>query len=429
VLESADLGSVQQLVMQATPYCNLACDYCYLPDRSDRSRMDIKIIRRTAEILAESSLLSDRIDVRWHAGEPLSVNTDFYEEAATVLREVLGKSTAIGHSVQTNGVLLTDSWMALFKRWDFRVGVSIDGPALIHDAHRKTRKGNGTLAAVERRLGLFGEHGLDFDVISVITPVTLDHKAEYLDYMAALAPRSLGINIEESEGSHQSAAVADVSFVDRFRDFADRLLAWSLATGIPVRELQAVNHFLRSGSAAVRNTQNSPGAILTVTADGTMSTFSPELAGQSHPLLRSAAIGNVFDPDIRAKIAACGTGGIAESIREGVDKCRSECPYFIFCGGGAPVNKFYENGTFASTETVQCRTTIMAFVEAYLESVESRDTSRLRELGELLGTVRSRLGDQAPETVRVAHSYLRELDRQLAAGNLLDMGILEQRAG
>jgi uncharacterized protein len=391
--------------------------------------MDIKIIRRTAEILAESGLLSDEIDVRWHAGEPLSVNVDFYEEAATVLREILGESTTIGHSVQTNGIFLTDSWMALFKRWNFRVGVSIDGPAFIHDAHRKTRKGNGTLAAVERRLGLFGEHGLDFDVISVITPVTLEHMTEYLDYMAALAPRSLGINIEESEGPHRSAAVADVSFVDRFRDFADRLLAWSLVTGIPVRELQAVSQFLRSGNAAVRNTQNSPAAILTVAADGTMSTFSPELAGQPHPLLNSAAIGNVFDLDIHSKIAACGTGGIAESIREGVDKCRRECPYFMFCGGGAPVNKFYENGTFASTETVQCRTTIMAFVEAYLESVEHRDASRLQELGELLGTVRSRLGDRAPDTVRVAHSYLRELDRQLAAGNLLDMGILEQRAG
>jgi len=37
----------------------------------------------------------------------------------------------------------------------------------------------------------------------------------------------------------------------------------------------------------------------------------------------------------------------------------------MFCGGGAPANKFYENGCFASTETLKCRTTVMAFADAY----------------------------------------------------------------
>jgi uncharacterized protein len=417
--------------MQATPFCNLSCDYCYLPDRSDKTRMDIATIKQTAGVIAASGLLSEQVDIRWHAGEPLSAGVGFYEEAAKALRDVIEGSVDIRHSLQTNATYLNVSWMSLFKRWDFRVGVSIDGPAIIHDAYRKTSKGNGTLAAVERRLGLFKEHGLDFDVISVITPVTLDHIPEYLEYMATLKPRSLGVNIEESEGSHQSSAVADTSFVERFRDFTVRLLTWSRNTGIPVRELQAIDQFVRSGMTEVRNTQNSPGAILTVTADGTMSTFSPELAGQPDPRLRSAAIGSVYDPDIQARLAACGSGSVAESIRAGVDKCRDECPYFMFCGGGAPVNKFYENGTFASTRTVQCRTTIMAFAEAYLDSKERQEAGpgRLEELGESLRAARSQWGDRAPETVRAAHAYLSELDRQLAAGNLLDMGIIEQRAG
>ena len=38
----------------------------------------------------------------------------------------------------------------------------------------------------------------------------------------------------------------------------------------------------------------------------------------------------------------------------------------MFCGGVAPANKLYENGTFASTATMPCRTTVMAFAEAYL---------------------------------------------------------------
>ncbi|MEB3324086.1 MAG: hypothetical protein VKM17_01965, partial [Cyanobacteriota bacterium] len=33
-------GPLELLVVQATPYCNLDCDYCYLPDRADRRRLD-----------------------------------------------------------------------------------------------------------------------------------------------------------------------------------------------------------------------------------------------------------------------------------------------------------------------------------------------------------------------------------------------------
>jgi uncharacterized protein len=365
---AAALGPVRQLVVQGTPYCNIGCEYCYLPDRDDRSQLPLPVVARTAEVLAGSGLLAEEIDVRWHAGEPLSLRPDFYEAAAGTFADILGPRVRVRNSIQTNGLFLSDSWMDLFKKWDFRVGVSIDGPAHIHDRYRKTRKGNGTHAAVTRRLGLFADHGLEFDVISVITPVTLDYADDYLAYMAALAPRSIGINVEESEGPHQSSAGREAAFVERFRDFACRLAGWSADTGIPVRELASIDYLVRNRMPGFRNSQNIPGAILTVTTAGTLSTFSPELAGQPDPALKSLPIGNVMDPGILGKLSRCGTGRIAASIQAGVTRCQAECEYFGFCGGGAPANKLYENGTFASTATLHCRTTVMAFAEAYLTS-------------------------------------------------------------
>ena len=38
-----------------------------------------------------------------------------------------------------------------------------------------------------------------------------------------------------------------------------------------------------------------------------------------------------------------------------VELCRERCAYFPFCGGGPPANKFFENQTFVSTETLFCR--------------------------------------------------------------------------
>jgi uncharacterized protein len=41
-------------------------------------------------------------------------------------------------------------------------------------------------------------------------------------------------------------------------------------------------------------------------------------------------------------------------VARGVDLCRASCRYFPYCGG-PPGNKYFENGTFASTETLFCR--------------------------------------------------------------------------
>ena len=40
-MESQAYGPVRLLVVQPTPYCNLDCDYCYLPDRGDRSQLSL----------------------------------------------------------------------------------------------------------------------------------------------------------------------------------------------------------------------------------------------------------------------------------------------------------------------------------------------------------------------------------------------------
>jgi uncharacterized protein len=44
-----------------------------------------------------------------------------------------------------------------------------------------------------------------------------------------------------------------------------------------------------------------------------------------------------------------------DEIRRGVDLCHETGRYFPFCGGGPPGNKFFENGDFATTETLSCR--------------------------------------------------------------------------
>ena len=52
-----------------------------------------------------------------------------------------------------NGTKLDPDWAAFFKKHDFLVGISIDGPREIHDTYRVTRGGRGSFDQVMQGLG------------------------------------------------------------------------------------------------------------------------------------------------------------------------------------------------------------------------------------------------------------------------------------
>ena len=56
-------------------------------------------------------------------------------------------------SVQTNGILLSDTFLDLCVRTKTNIAVSLDGPRHIHDQHRVDHSGQGTF---DRTVGLEG---------------------------------------------------------------------------------------------------------------------------------------------------------------------------------------------------------------------------------------------------------------------------------
>ena len=61
---------------------------------------------------------------------------------------------------------------------------------------------------------------------------------------------------------------------------------------------------------------------------------------------------------------------IWDDIYAGILNCRNVCPYFNYCGGGAPANKLYENGLFDSAETLYCRAMIQRPFDVVLQAIE-----------------------------------------------------------
>jgi uncharacterized protein len=353
-------GPLELLVLQPTPFCNINCSYCYLPDRQSTRRMSPDTLDQTFRWVFDSGLAREPFTLLWHAGEPLVLPVSFYEMATGLLRRHNVANVPILQSFQTNATLLDAGWCEFLRRPDVHLGVSVDGPDFLHDRHRRTRQGRGTLDRVLRGMHLLHEQRIHFDVITVLTADSLDYPDELFDFYQVNGIGSVGFNVEEIEGPHTGSSLQEAGTPERFRRFLTRFLTLARSADPPllVREFEtsaAVLLAARRYGPAARTQENKPWAIVNVDCEGNFSTYSPELLGVSSPTDGGFTLGNVSTDPLEAVIASARFRQLEEEIGRGVEMCRESCAYFPFCGGGPPANKYFENGTFASTETLFCR--------------------------------------------------------------------------
>jgi uncharacterized protein len=361
------------LVLQPTPFCNIDCSYCYLPDRTSRARMSLATLDLVCRRVFESARLDRKLEVAWHGGEPLAVPLAWYEDALALMAERRPATVQLEHCFQTNGLLLDQDWARFFARTGAKVGLSIDGPADLHDAHRRTRRGRGTHDKAMRAVRVLQEEGLPFHVITVLTEPVLEHPDRLFDFYVANGIREVGFNIEEIEGVNTGSSLAGCGVETKFRQFIKRFfeLVWAAPGQLKVRELESALALLLSDEPA-RDEQNMPFAIVSVGYDGTMSTFSPELLGMRHTRFDGFAFGHVATHRLADLEHAAPYRTISGEIRRGVEACQRECRYFRWCGGGAPANKLFETGRFDATETMHCRLTRQVVLDETIAEIEAR---------------------------------------------------------
>jgi uncharacterized protein len=318
----------------------------------------------------ESGRADRELEVRWHAGEPLTVGPTFYRQALAGIRPLVPADVRLRHTLQTNGTLVDEAWCRLFHEEGIEVGLSIDGPAFLHDRNRRTRTGRGTHAAVLRAAALLRESGIPFTVIAVLTAASLDHADAIYEFFADLRPTRVGFNLEETEGVHRSAALDVPDVVVRFRDFLRRFHALCRDGRVRSREFDDMRAAILFGRGDRGNRMTNPGSLLCVDWQGNVGGFSPELQGIGHPEYGSFVFGNVAEHRLEDVARSEAFRRVAEDVAAGVRLCRETCAYFPLCGGGSPSNKLGENGTFRSASTLHCTAHIKEVVEVVLRGVE-----------------------------------------------------------
>ena len=118
----------------------------------------------------------------WHGGEPTLLGQDFYRKAVE-LQQKYAKGKEIRNDLQTNGLLLDESWCEFLKGHDFRVGLSIDGPKEMHDFFRRSKDGSSSFDAAFQAARLLRQYGVRFGAMAVVNSVTARHPVEVYRFL------------------------------------------------------------------------------------------------------------------------------------------------------------------------------------------------------------------------------------------------------
>lgn len=351
------------LVVQPTGFCNIDCRYCYLRDRNNTARMQASQAEAMFRGLFRLPTVREEVTVVWHAGEPLTIPANEFRALLECANRAAPEGLIVRHSIQTNGTLIDERWCELFKDFRIGIGLSIDGPKAINDSMRRARNGAGTFDRAMRGLALLQEHGIPFHVISVLTDAALGEPDAMFAFYDSAQVRRIAFNIEEREGTHEVSSLDRPDSLTRYKAFLIRFLELARSAGVAmdIRELESTLRSIHAWSPGERrlNEQTQPFGIVSMDLSGNLSTFSPELLGQLDARYDNFRIGNVLTDTFEELCKSAGFTAMWREIEAGVAACEASCRYFHVCGGGAPSNKLYENGTFASTATSYCRFSTM----------------------------------------------------------------------
>lgn len=161
------------MVKPAGAQCNLDCSYCFYLHKEDL--LGQPKMPRMSEGLLEAHIrqyieaqTGEEIVFSWQGGEPTLMGIGFFEKVVEYQQKYRRDGQRIENDLQTNGLLLDEQWADFLREHRFLVGLSIDGPADLHDRHRYSKGQQPTHARVMVTVELLHRSGVPFSALCVV---------------------------------------------------------------------------------------------------------------------------------------------------------------------------------------------------------------------------------------------------------------------
>ena len=209
---------MRNIIFRPTNNCNLRCSYCY--DKNNHNTCLDTVRNNATELFKrEEENLIESIDklfdgeenpsITFHGGEPLLINSKILDEFCS---EII-KNRNLKMVIQTNGTLIDENVIELFKKYKFHVGLSLDGCSEKQNRARVFPNGVNSFDRVMDRIKLLQDNSVKFGIIMSINKA---HEGCEEDLYNFIADNKLNCNIRpvfanDSETSSQVMSIDDYS--------------------------------------------------------------------------------------------------------------------------------------------------------------------------------------------------------------------------
>ncbi len=235
------------LVKPSGPDCNLDCTYCFYLGK-EKLFPETKTHPMSAEIQEEMirqvmQQSGDAVSIGWQGGEPALMGLDFYKKTIE-LEMKYGHGQSVGNGFQTNGTLLDREWAKFLKKYDWLIGLSLDGPEHIHDRYRMDKGHHKTWRTVEDKARMLLEEGVAINAMCCITDYSSDKAEELYTYYKSLGLTWMQfIPIVETDTNDPSKAAPFSLTAEKYGQFLITLFDLWIADFKDGQPTTSIRHF------------------------------------------------------------------------------------------------------------------------------------------------------------------------------------------
>ena len=343
--------------------CNLKCTYCFYLEKanlypSSKLMMSDEILEAYIKqyITSQDGQL---IEFTWQGGEPTLAGLDFFKRAIKYQNQHR-RDKQINNSLQTNGTLLNDEWCLFLKKHNFLVGLSLDGPEILHNHNRKTADGKNTHKMVVRAIKLMKKHGVEFNILTTVNTINVKEPMNVYDYylrmgiqyvqFIPIVERIIPIQSRKNESrlarphdDEPICALAEWSVESEpYGDFLISVFNRWVRHDIGRIFIMNFEWALSSAIYGVSGTchyANTCGRAAIIEHNG-------DIYACDHYVYPEYKIGNILEDDLKEVMTSNKQEVIGKMKSEGLSETCKTCDVLSLCYGGCPKHRFNEGQNY-----------------------------------------------------------------------------------
>jgi uncharacterized protein len=333
----------QVFVKPAGAICNLDCRYCYYlkkealyPEKSPRMEGDLLESYIAQHIEASTA---PTIQFSWHGGEPTILGLDYFRKVVELERKHLPPGRRIMNGIQTNGILLNEDWCRFMAASNFGVGLSIDGPADLHDHYRVNKGEQPTQAQVLRAFELLRKHRIPIDLLCVVSDCNVRHPLRVYRFFKEIGSEYVGFlpAVEPSPGTETGVTPYTVP-AEAYGEFLCTIFdEWRTRDlgRIMVQIFEEASRPTRGLDHSLCIFRETCGQIPAVEHNG-------DFYSCDHFVTAAHKVGNIRETPLAQLLDSPQQSAFGRAKRDTLPRYCLDCEVLSMCNGGCPKDRFLQ---------------------------------------------------------------------------------------